>query len=280
MAIDYAVSLECEPKRYFGNGDALQGELAILERLKARNRARVVREMMRQKGMSDANPTINVQTVDAQGNAVERKVTVAELEAEARALDEQAVACANCPANILSQPYGCNGAINYPVPQAGEAWLLSRVQPPGTLGAKLCAEFMDEFKIAGDAIRQLRAGGFFEAKQASSVPLVKGLFKGKSLSADQLLETVMSVGELLQPGHCFGVLIWLGAIEVDGRIPASHDDQATIQTLLALTTVEEKVEHTRLDVGPKAPPPAEGFQNLVIALYLCWVYDVPLYISS
>jgi hypothetical protein len=276
MAIDYIVSLECEPKRHFGGGDAVRGQLEILERLKSRNRAQAVREMIRQKGLPDTNPTISVQTLDPQGNTVQKKISVAELEAHAQELDAQAAACANCPANFLNQPYGCNGAINYPVPQEGEAWLMSRVQPPGSTGAKLCAEFMDQFNVTGGAIRELRGGGFYELTKATSVPLVKGLFKSKSLSADQLLETLLMVGEMLEPGHCFGILIWLGAIRVDGQVPSSPEDRAVIETLLSLTTVEEKTEHTALEVGPKA----ESFQNLVIALYLCWVYDVPLYISS
>jgi hypothetical protein len=182
MAIDYIVSLECGPKRHFGGGDAARGQLEILERLKSRNRAQAVREMIRQNGLPDTNPTISV-------------------------------------------------------------------QPPGTTGAKLCAEFMDQFKVTGEAIRELRGGGFYESTQAGSVPLVKGLFKSKSLSADQLLQTIFMVGEWVEPGHCFGILIWLGAIRVDGRVPSSPEDRAVIETLLALTTVEEKSEHTALGWG-------------------------------
>lgn len=280
MAIDYAVSLDCDAKRHFGNGDAARGHLDILERLKARNRAAAFREFATQKGLPEVEPVMTVQTVNEHGLAAQKQISVVELDAQARPLDEHASACTGCPANFLSQPYGCFGAINYPVALAGETWLLSRMQPPGTMGAQLCAEFMAEFKVTGEAIRRLREAGFYELKKAVSVPLIKGFLKNKSLSADQLLETLFQAGGALLPGHCFGILLWLGAIRVDGVIPVSLEDKTLIQKLMSLSTREKKAEHTKLEIGPPIPGAAAAFQNLVAALYLCWVHDVPLYLSS
>lgn len=281
MAIDYAVTLDCAARRHFGGGDASRGTLDILDRLKARNRAESVREFARQQGLTNVSPTVTVQTQDAQGNLVEKQISVVEMEAEAMPLDAHAAACAGCPANFQARPYGCYGAINYPVSQAGEAWLLSRVQPPGTMGAQLCAEFMKEFRVSGDGIRQLRGQGLYEAGKAGKVTLIKGLLKGTSLSGDQLLETIFQAGDSLVPSHCFGILIWLGAIRVDGVVPSSLEDQATLQKLLSLTPGEAREKHTQLELGAESPPESTmDFQCLVAALYLCWVFDVPLYISS
>jgi hypothetical protein len=44
MAVDYCVMLDCEPKRHFGGGDCSQGTVEVLELLKARNRAAVLRQ--------------------------------------------------------------------------------------------------------------------------------------------------------------------------------------------------------------------------------------------
>lgn len=280
MAIDYAVTLECEPKRHFGGGDCAKGTLDILERLKSRNRASAFRQLTGNKGTNQVNHSLTLMVSVHGPNPTQKKVTLAELDAEAKLLEERAPACSGCRANFLGQPYGCFGAINYPIPESGEAWLLGRMQPAGSLGAQLCAEFMAEFGVKGESVRRMRDEGLFEARKAGKVTLSKSFLKSVSLSADQLLETIFMAGNPLDPGHCFGILVWLGAIRVDGQIPSSPDDQAVIRTLIGLQSPQAKEQHTQLELGPKmtAKAPAE-FQFLVTALYLCWVHAVPLYIS-
>jgi len=280
MAIDYAVTLECEPKKHFGSGDCAKGALNILDRLKSKNRAAALRQLTDGKGVNEAVVTIRLMIHDREGNPIQREVTLAELEAEAKLLDGHASACNGCRANFLGQAYGCFGAINYPIPESGEAWLLGRVQPAGSLGAQLCAEFMAEFGLKGDPVRRMRDEGLFDARKTGKATLSKKFLRSVSVSADQLLETIFMAGNPLAPGHCFGILIWLGAIRVDGRVPSSPDDQAVIRTLLGLQSPQDKEQHTQLELGPKmtAKGPAE-FQLLATALYLCWVCDVPLYIS-
>lgn len=92
---------------------------------------------------------------------------------------------------------------------------------------------------------------------------------------------IFNVGDRLNPGHIFGILIWLGAIRVDGEVPGGMNDQPRIRKLAALKTREDKERCTKLELGP--PPSleeAEAFQQMVKALYLAWVLDVEVAISA
>jgi hypothetical protein len=86
-------------------------------------------------------------------------------------------------------------------------------------------------------------------------------------------------GNELNPGHCFGILVWLGAIRVDETVPADPGEQGTIRSLLNLKTREEKATRTELELGGQPPEEAMAFASLLNALYLAWVHDVPVFIS-
>jgi hypothetical protein len=205
---------------------------------------------------------------------------LAELEAEAKPLDEQSAACLKCPVNYLAKPYGCFGAVNYPIPASAENWLLGRLQPSGTIGAHLCLKFMSELRVSGDSIRQMRRSGLFENPKTTKVTYIKRFLKSLSVSADQLLETIFMAGNAVAPAHCFNILLWLGAIKYDGKTPGSLDDQGMARQLLRLRSRADKELHASLELGPKPDSAdAEVFQSLMKALYLSWLHDVPLLMS-
>jgi hypothetical protein len=277
MAIDYSVVFDCEPKRYFGQGDCAQGTLSILEALKSRNRAKALRQMIEKAGKDPATTVVTLHVHDQDGNPVEKQATLADLEAHARMLTEQSGFCTGCPANFLRQPYGCFGAINYPISQSGETWLLSRLQPFGTVGAQLCVDYMKEFKVTGESVLKLRQSGFFESKSTPSMVLKKGLLCKVAVSSDQLLQSILHVGNPLGSGHCSGILLWLGAIRKGDKIPTELNDQVA---LFALGTSQARQQHTRVEIGDQSDDPGiKAFQTLVVALYLCWLLDAPLWIS-
>lgn len=277
MAIDYCVALACEPKLQFGQGDAARGATEILEALKSQNRAAAFRAMAQKAGKDPATTLMTLRVHDQDGNPVEKQTTLAELEEHARGLDEKAGYCRVCRANVLGQAYGCFGAINYPISGPGENWLISRLQPLGTIGAQICLDYMKEFKIDGESIANLRKGGFFQSKSAPEKVLKKALFSKVSVTSDQLLQTILHVGNPLQPSHCFGILVWLGAIRVGDKVPATVNEQAV---LFSMATPQQKEQQTRLEIGDQSPDPGvQSFQTLVKALYICWVLDVPLWIS-
>jgi hypothetical protein len=281
MAIDYGITLGCQPRKHFGDGNSGQGTIEILEKLKARDRAKMIREVARQKGLDISHQKVTLNVHDREGNPMQKQVTVAELESEARALDDQAPACIGCPANFLGQPYGCYGAIHYPISAAGEFWLVNRIQPPGSLGAILCADFISEFAVTGERSKQMRQQGLFEAKQAAKAPLKKGFLKTVSVTADQLFETIFQAGNLLSPTHCFGILLWLNAVLVGDSTHASPADQAVLEPFASVDGAERRSTGTQLDLGRDAASEGElAFQTFVKAMYLSWVHDVPLFVSA
>ena len=278
MAIDYAITLECEPRRHFGSGNAEQGTIEILEKLKARDRASMIREIARTKGIDLSSQKVTMNVHDREGNPVQKQVTIAELELEAQALESHATACVGCPANVLGEAYGCYAAIHYPISAAGENWLISRVPPPGTLGAIMCADYIAEFGVTGGRSRQLRQAGHFESRQAAKAIVKKGLFKSVSVSSDQLFEAMFLSGNILSPAHCFGILLWFDAIHVEGAAAGSSE---ALQSLTQADAVQRRAEGTRLDLGAEPGSPGElAFFTFAKAMYLSWVLDAPLYVSA
>lgn len=87
MAIDYAITLACEPRRHFGNGNVEQGTIELLQKLKAGDRASTIREFARTKGIDLSGQKVTMNVHDRDGNPVQKQVTIAELELEARDLD-------------------------------------------------------------------------------------------------------------------------------------------------------------------------------------------------
>ena len=279
MAIDYGITLDCEPRRHFGSGNTEHGTVEILEKLKARDRARMLREVARTKGIDLATQKVTMNVHDREGKPVQRQVTMAELELEAQALDTHAAACVGCPANVLGEPYGCYAAIHYPISAAGEAWLISRIQPPGTMGAIMCADYISEFGVTGERTKQLRQTGHFESRQAPKAVLKKGFLKSVSVSADQLFEAMFLSGNVMSPSHNLGILLWLDAVHVEGAAAGSSAE--ALQSLNSADAAQRRAEGTRLELGPDPGAPGElAFFTFAKAMYLSWVLDTPLYVSA
>lgn len=279
MGVDYSVEFDCQPKRHFGNGDYAAGGADILERVKSRSRAVHVRQFAVENGLNPAETKVKLNYPDAHRNPVEKEVTVAELEQHASALDARATACFDCPMNLFAREYGCLGWINYPIRQSEEEWLIGKLQPFGTIGADLCLNFITEFRISGERIKGMRQSGFLELQCGREIVLKKSLFKKHSVHTDQLLEMVLLGGECLQPAHCLGVLLWFGAMHVEGIVPGALEDRATLQRLLALKTLTERSEHTGFVFDDEVVPRG-SFAMLLRAMYVAWMHDQPLSMSS
>ncbi len=173
MGVDYGIQLQCPPKEALGDD--------LLGLVKLRSRARVLRAVAGDEEAAAAR----VRDVRREGTETEeREVTLDELERAAAPLAEHAPACADCPANLLDDSYGCVGSIPYPISSQGEAWLLERLparvdEPPGALLLKA----LRDFGLDGQRGSMMRAQGLLEATQA------QGARWGEVIvSSDQLLE--------------------------------------------------------------------------------------------
>jgi hypothetical protein len=151
------------------------------------------------------------------GDAAPRRIRVKDVLDRASRLDEFAPACDQCPANNTGRPFGCVGAIGYPLSSFGESWLLDRVQP-GPAAYLLRVVFEDVGLTGGNMARMRAAGGsFFEARVT---PTRTDL--GFSLAADELLEVIFCKGHLI-PAHSAMILVVVAGLRFTRPVPDEAD---------------------------------------------------------
>lgn len=278
MAVDWVLNLPCQPKETLGDGDFLGGTDALLACLKAGNRAANIADMARRTGDTPEGKAIVVRVVRADGDVEEQEVTYDDLVAQARQLDPLAPACDGCPANVLGRPFGCIGVVNYPIPAAVEQWLAGRLQPSSAVGGKLFLAAISDFGYTGQPIQQFRAGGLFELGQPVKKKLKGGLFSSQSVTTDQLFQAIFCVGEPLDPGHCLGILLWLGCLRLDGAVVESPEQALAVNRLGAAAERQQRTD--LITGGDRAEAAVVSFELLLQALYRSWVLDVPLWVSA
>jgi hypothetical protein len=278
MAVDWVLSLPCRPKEALGDGDSLAGTDALLECIKAGNRAAALADLARRSGDSPEGKSVVIRVVRPGGGVEDQEVRYEDLVAQSRRLGPLAADCAGCPGNVRGRPFGCVGAVNYPIPRAVEEWLAGRLQPASAVGGKLFLAAVRDFGYTGEPVRRFRAAGLFESDQPVPKRLRGGVFSSESVTTDQLFQALFCVGEELNPGHCLGVLLWLGCLRLDGAAVETPQQAAAVSQLEG---VDERRRRTALVTG--ADPAAAGveaFGLLLGALYRSWVLDVPLWVSA
>ena len=171
MAIDYSVHLPCDVKRTLGDDDALAGEGALLELLKAQGRAKTLKRVAAEQGRDVETMTATLNEVDDEGLPITREIVYAELVAQARRLRPLEHFCSECPANALQRPFGCQGAVNYPIRMSSEAWLMDQVQTFDTVAGPYLVAAFENGDGGIEQIRSMRA-----AAASSSL----GVLSGKS----------------------------------------------------------------------------------------------------
>ncbi len=209
MGIDYVVDYACEPKKAIG----LE---RIIDLLKDRSRAVAALQLLRGRGNDAPIESLEFDFVarTPDGDLAPRRVKVKEVLDRAVALDEFAPACEECPANNAGRPYGCIGAVSYPLSHASETWLLGRIRRGP--GAEVLRSILVELgpKLGQDIAKMRTANGvFFEARVGPSREDL-----GFSLLADQLLDLIFCQGPLV-PAHASIVLVALAAVRQESPVP-------------------------------------------------------------
>ncbi len=203
MAIDYVIDYMCVPKQRLGSD-------GILERLKARERAGAVIKLFREN--NDPRPPSEMgfeftRTTPA-GEEETRVIVVQDMLDQAAELDPLAHYCAGCPANVQGVPFGCVGAIQYPISAAAERWLLDQL--PGIeepLPWLLLRQGVQELGYDGEAVKPLRADDtYFEEQRVAGRDLVEFIF-----TANQVFEMLFLLGAI-QSSHAGMLLLFFNAI--------------------------------------------------------------------
>lgn len=220
MSIEYVVGLPCAPKEALTVG-------GMVTLLKNRGQARSIVEHFRRRG--DQRPVEELsfkRVVMRPSGPVEETVSVGDMLSRAQSLQTHAHHCAGCHADVGGEPYGCYGAISYPITGRGEGWLMSLL--PDDIDAPaghFLRSAVTDLKYTGGMFLKMRPNPtFFENRG----PLVRD-WGSWSITSDQLLHMLFGLGNL-QPSHCRMLCLILGLIQVgDTRKPlpqATAGDQS------------------------------------------------------
>jgi hypothetical protein len=276
MGADYIVNLSCAPKLAFGNGDAIEGTRAMVDMIKARSRARALAENVKGKDPNAFKVTVVRATPEGQ---TQEQISYADLLAQSGPLDAHASACQDCPANFLGEAYGCYGTVPYPVTAAGERWLVNRLQTADSPGGFMLLSAIRDFNYDGAPVRRMRAARMFALEQPAEKVVQKKFLGSTRVNGDQIFQAFFFVGGALAAGHCSMLLIMLGALEIDGRIPAANSDAALLTKAMRAETSEERLQMAKLDLRP-ADPEAQPIRDLLRGAYRAWVLDVELLMDA
>jgi hypothetical protein len=262
MAIDYVVHLTCTPKETFGAD-------GILDRLKAGARAREVIRLYRENG--DGRPPSEMgfefTRSTPEGEEEIAVILVQDMLAQAAELEPLLPWCADCPANVLGRPFGCYGAINYPISSAAEKWLLDQL--PSNQDAILWLLLRETLKENdGHAVGPLRAGGaYFEEKA------IRGRQYPEAVaSADQIFQMLFLYGHI-QARHAGILLLFFHAVPRDSLEPTD------ITRLLDGTFPQGEMEERfpfRLAHDDGDDSSVAEFKTFFKALHRAWLLNVPL----
>jgi len=270
MPREAIVDLPCRVKHELGGGSLRAGSRGLVNLLRAREVAALVRARPRQDGR--AVESISVKMMHLAESGVEEVAhTVGELEAQATRLDPLVPYCTNCPANALRRSFGCVGGLPYPIRRAVEVYALGRVT--GNVGGALLQQTLIDRGFDGAGTREHRVEGKFQALPGPS----RKLDDGRMLTADQLFEPLMIANGKLPPWMSLNILLWFDAITLDGKSPSTVDD------VLMLTRLDaaERPKRTKCRLGPQATDPdAEPFRGFLKVLYVAWSRDLEVMIDS
>lgn len=282
MGADLVLLTDCPVKQRLGDGDPVVGSDRLYKLTKLRSQADTVARLVAGDGRDPMTATFQ-QVVTGPDGPVERELSVRALYEQTAILDELAPRCAGCPANHFDDRFGCVSFVAYPIPEAAEAWLARRIQPADSLGGWLLLKAIKDFGYDGRKLAGWRARGMLTGKAPAEAIVKKGFLSSTKVSTDQVLEAILTVGAPLQPSHCMMVLLFVGALRLDGRVPASKDDPTPLSTLsdLGKASRSERAARTALDLGPASDDDGiAAMQRLLTALYQSFLLGDDLWVDG
>ncbi len=263
MGIDYVVHYDCEPKRAL----TLEG---LMARLKGRERADAIIELYRAQGDTRPPREMGFEMVrrTAEGGEEQEVIVVQDLLDAAEELMPWEKYCVGCPANHMGRPFGCIGAINYPLSLAGERWLLDQL--PGNdypLVYLLLQKAIHEQGYHGEAAARLRAqSGVFLESGETPVRSVDGFV----VTGDQVFEMLLLSGHI-RPAHGALLLQFFDAIysDLDADIMMRLADPPSVEWIDQTVPFLQRAE-------PSDDETVAALKRFFHALYTAYRLGVPL----
>lgn len=207
MGVDYIINYDCSPKQAL----TLEG---LMGRIKGRDRAYTILKLYRDNGDDRPPSQMGFEMVRRRADGTEETeiIVVQDLLDAAEELLPWESYCAGCPANRSGLPFGCIGAINYPVSARGERWLLEQLPNNGfPLPYILLQKAVRELGYSGETGEALRSqeGVFLESAEA-----LERDYSGFVVTGDQVFEMLFLSGPIL-PAHGSILLLFFNALPRD-----------------------------------------------------------------
>jgi hypothetical protein len=221
MSIDYYGSFGCTVRERVTDEQLLAME-------KARNRAdRMLAHLRQSPGPHQDKPesewTFRIMVFTPDGPS-ESEARISDLIEQSLPLRELAPACAGCPHRIRNVPFGCGGAINYPISFRAERWLVDRLPDDLTSPrGRLLLKAIKDFAYDG---RNIDAARTRQELYESKVPAERtwgSWFSKKKITSSQILQMCFTLGPL-QPAHARMMAYFLGFGGDDASATTSRKD--------------------------------------------------------
>ena len=236
MGIDYVLDLTCTPKQEIGTE-------RLVALVKARSRADAVLAMVRQGG--DERPTGELHfdvVLRTRDGSQRRSVSVQSLYDEAAALEPERGHCTACAINHAPDGFGCYLTVPYPISEAAEEWLMSRLPKTLTCTAGMfLRRAVKDFEWNGQHAATMRGEGetFFESRIPFGIRWGDGDDRIE-LSSDQVFHMLFHVGHL-SPTHCLMLCLFLGVLPHDLDAPILQAPGEIRKLLDAATVADPEV---------------------------------------
>lgn len=216
MAVDYLILKHCRVKEQLSTEQ-------LLERIKNRNRVYNIRDMLAQSGKTE-DEINNFEFTHQQwtpNGPINSRHKIIDLIAEISILDTLAPICTDCPvANKI--PFGCIGAVNYPISAKCEQWLAQialESYKKGEVYSTMIKFILDQ-KVTGKETEEARRHGdtFFELKHPIEIVLSKSFFSKKIINTSQLIDMILGIRSM-QYVHMNHLLMLFGGIFAEDTQP-------------------------------------------------------------
>ncbi|HNG93524.1 MAG TPA: hypothetical protein PLB32_12050 [Acidobacteriota bacterium] len=280
MALDYVVHYPCEVKMFLGKGDLEYGTGALDSKIRAHHLSNEMAAFAHQNQLNPLTLSVTFRRVTPTGIEIQPFPFV-ELRAEAAGLLNFRTKCKSCPVNPSCQPFGCFRSMSYPIPAEIEHWLVSHLEPATTLGGKLFMQAIAwQVELAGIA-SEMRENGLFELEEPIEWEDPIGNEKVQ-FNSNFLMGLLFANNQPLTPMMSASILLWFGALKIDGDHPWHLDVKEVEELLLEMDTIESRKQRTALaiDFNQLSTPSLNFMSHWLTALYTGWVESVEVLISA
>jgi len=222
LSITYAINHPCPVK------DTLGGDSEFLSLLRYQELTRVAKRRARRKKLNFEEVTVTTQLITAEG-VEQQEEPLLELIERLDPLEELVKHCADCPACVMSEQFGCFDGSPSPITEEAEEWLHDRI--PHDLPEWVARGWRLFWKEGrGDAalIGSLREKGreFLQAESAWTIAVTSDK-RQVSFNANELLAALFGAERLI-PDEGLMLLGMLGVLDDD--VDDEDEERPVIET--------------------------------------------------